>query len=772
MRAVDTEAPDPWATVRALFEQAHPLGAAARAALLDASGAPPAVLAEVRELLAQDVGDTEAGFLAGRAADSARAGDRLGPWRLIGPLGAGGMGEVWSAERDDGHFRGEAAVKILKRGMDSAAVLARFAQEQQALARLAHPHIARLMDAGRSPDGLPYFVMERVHGRPIDEAAQALPLRERLALVLQLCDAVAHAHRNLLVHRDLKPGNVLVTAEGQVKLLDFGIAKALQGGDDAGATLLGGGRPFTPQWASPEQVRGEPVGTATDVYSLGVLLYAVATGQRPYGRGTTAAGEAARAVLDEAPARPEGLDRDLANVLLKALEKPIERRYASVDALAADLRAWLGGYPVAAQPASAGYVLAKFVARNRWAVLAGVLGGLGLATGLAAALLQGREAAVLGVLGLAGGLGLALAQGRQAALARDEARRQLAGVKQIAGEMVFRLGDTIALLPGGAGAQEAMLKEVLQSIDGALRNAPDDAELTVLAASALGRLAQLQANPTFAAPERAKEAEATIERALALADRVWAAKQGDWRFACQHLIALIAKAQLLRGRGDPAGGLEVLALAAERSAQALAAPLPDQGRAELLDLRANVWVSSAQLHFHAGRPSLNQPDQALAFWDRAAAEFERIYGTPELAAAMDRGAPPGNPRAAEWRRHNVANTHTGRGLVHQKLEDWPALRREVAQAITLREQNLAEAPNNLTWRQSLMFDRHTLAKALLGLGDAPGALVAITAAWSEACALRAEAGPDSPWGATQAQFAPTYARALAANGLPVDAAGP
>ncbi len=757
--------PEVWPAVRALFERAQPLDPAAREALLAATEAPAAVLEEVRSLLSQEVGGTEGGFLGGHAADGAAVGDRRGPWRLTGRLGAGGMGEVWSAERDDGHFRGEAAVKILKRGMDSAAVLARFAQEQQALARLGHPNIARLMDAGRGPDGLPFFVMERVHGRPLDEACRDLPLRARIELVLQLADAVAHAHRNLLVHRDLKPGNVLVSADGQVKLLDFGIAKALEAGDDGAATQLGG-RPFTPQYASPEQVRGEPVGTATDVYSLGVLLYGVLTGQRPYGRQAASAAEAAQAVLEEAPQRPAGLHADLANVLLKALEKPVERRYASVDALAADLRAWLGGYPVAAQPARVAYVLGKFVLRHRWAVLAGTLGGLGLAAGLAAALLQGREVVALGVVGLAGGLGLALVQARQAALARDEARRQLAGVKRIAGELVFRVGDTIAVLPGGAATQEAMLKEIVQSLEGALHQAPDDPDLIVLVASALGRLAHLQANPAFAAAGRAGEAEATVERALALADRVWQQRQGDWRFACQHLVTLIAKAQLLRGRGQPAQGLQVLALAAERSGQALAAALPDEGRAQLLELRANVWVSSAQFHFHSGRPSLEQPAPALAFWDRAEAEFERLYGSPALAAALDRAAAPGDPVAAEWRRHNLANTQAGRGLVHQKLQDWPALEQAMRAAVALREQNLAASPHNITWRQSLMFDRHTLAKALLGTGDAAGALAAVRAARAEAGALLQEAGPESPWGATLRQFDPTYARALQANGLP------
>ena len=300
------------------------------------------------------------------APATAHTGQRIGDWKIVRPLGSGGMGEVFEARRADGSFEGRAAIKLLKRGMDSAAVLQRLAQERQALARLNHPHIARLFDAGATDEGPPYFVMECVDGVPIDEAAQGRPLEVRIALFLQLTDAVAYAHRSLLVHRDLKPGNGLVTPEAQVKLLDFGIAKALDPLDGTDAdTTVGTARPFTPNYASPERVRGEPVTTATDFYSLGVLLYQLLTDVRPTGRLATTPAEAARSVLEDVPARPSSLPADLVadphwlatrkrlegdldNVLMKALEKPVERRYASVDALAADVRATLTGHPVSA----------------------------------------------------------------------------------------------------------------------------------------------------------------------------------------------------------------------------------------------------------------------------------------------------------------------------------------------------------------------------------------------------------------------------------------
>ena len=704
-----------WAQIKAAFDAASGVPLAQRQGLLAASGLPADAMAEVLSLLAHHdqatqgavfMAESAADALAESAAEAASPGQRLGAWEIVRAIGAGGMGEVFEARRADGQYEGRAAVKLLKRGMDSAAVLQRFAQERPALARLSHPHIARLLDAGASDQGLPYFVLEYVQGQPIDAAVKPLTLDQRLRLFLQLAEAVAYAHRNLLVHRDLKPGNVLVDAEGQVKLLDFGIAKALdplEGTD--GNTTVGGQRPYTPNYASPEQVRGEPVSTATDIYSLGVLLYQMLTGTRPTGRNATTPAQAARSVLEDEPTRPsrlsareavdpqwlqtrKKLEGDLDNILLKALEKAPERRYASVDALAADITAYLQSRPVSARPASAAYVLTKFVRRNRWAVLAGSLGGVGLASGLAAALMQGREAAALGVVGLAGGLGLALFQGRQAALSRDEARRQLAGVKDITTELVFRYGDAIQQLPGGAKAQEAMLKQTVASLDVTLRIAPDDAELNVLVASALGRLAQIQGNPTFAGPERGAEARATVARALLLAGKVWAHKQADVRFVTQHLITLLTQANMLRNAGQVAEGLDVLTLAAERGAQTLQQRLSDADRAALLELRANVLTNQAHFNDHVGRPSLGRPQDALRHYDDAEREFRALYDNPALVAAANAATDAGSPQVEEWANHNIGNVLIGRALVHQRLEDFAAMRREALAAIALRQDNL------------------------------------------------------------------------------------
>ena len=824
-----SQAPADWAAVRALFDAALALPAAQRRAHVEAAEASPAVRAEVLSLLAAF--DTQAsddfletrpawpsttasttastfgrpfgattvarnsghdgltqaldgGFARTQAATTATAftppadwaapddalppGTRLGPWEVLAPLGAGGMAEVMLARRADGAWQGEAAVKLIRRGMDSQAVLARFALEQQALARLNHPHIARLLDAGRTPEGLPYFVMECVRGQPLDEACREQPLEQRLHWFLQLADAVAFAHRQLLLHRDLKPSNVMVDAQRQVKLLDFGIAKALDPLENASGadTTVAGQRPFTPFYASPEQVRGEPVGTATDIYSLGVLLYVILTGRRPYGREVRSAQQVLRSVLEEAPTRPSSLPPppgsdvlgwetlrrrlrgDLDNILLKALEKPPERRYLSVEALAADVRAFLGGFPVSARAPSTTYLLSRFVARNRRAV----------------------AAVGVGALAALGGVSVALWQGQQAALARDQAQQQLAGVKRMATELVFRYGDALANLPGGARAQETVLQETLASLDMALANAPDDPDLSVLVASVLGRLAQLQGNPTFAGPERAAQAEATVARALALGERVWASHHRDWRFAIQHLVALMTRAQLLRGRNQPAQGLAVLAQAAERAQQVLATPgLSALGRASVLELRANIWVNTAHFHDHGGRPSLGQPQQALAYYERAEADFRQLYGNASLLAELERNAPATEAPASQWGRHNLANVHAGRALVHQRLLDDAAMLRDIQAAITLRRANVADNPQHLTWRQALMFDLDTLAAAQLRLGDGAAALAAAQEAWAMVEALLRQADPGNPWHTTRASLAPQYGRALASQGRHAEA---
>jgi len=343
---------------------------------------------------------------------------RIGGWRLLGPVGRGGMGEVFLVERADGAYEQRAALKLLKRGLDSDELYQRFLRERQILARLVHPGIARLLDGGVASDGRPFFVLEYVEGRPIAEHADAadLGVEERLRLFLEVCAAVEAAHRSLVVHRDLKPSNILVSAGGEVKLLDFGIAKLLEDEPDTVATRTGL-RLMTPAYAAPEQILGGDVTTATDVFALGAVLYELTAGRRPFERSGRTPTDLAREVERERVERPsEAAERraraatdpetrweferraariagDLDAILLQALESDPRRRYPTVEAFAADLRRHLDGRPVRARASTFSYRAGKFVRRHRYALGVAALVALSLIAGLAVAVWQAGRAA-------------------------------------------------------------------------------------------------------------------------------------------------------------------------------------------------------------------------------------------------------------------------------------------------------------------------------------------------------------------------------------------
>ena len=304
--------PERWKQIRAVFDQAVLLASRERKAYLDqACGSDLELRHEVDSLLLSN-SQAGAGFLNMPAVDLAkippppvptRVGRRIGAYNVIEEIGQGGMGEVYRAARADGQFEKQVAIKMVRGGYDSAAVLDRFRHERQILASLDHPNIARLLDGGTTEEGIPYLVMELIEGTRIDQYCDthALGVNERLGLFLQVCSAVQYAHQRLVIHRDIKPGNILVTKEGVPKLLDFGIAKILDPAAGAEATIAG---PMTPEYASPEQVRGEPITTATDVYSLGVVLYQLVVGRSPYPANTRTPHEFARLICEFEPERP------------------------------------------------------------------------------------------------------------------------------------------------------------------------------------------------------------------------------------------------------------------------------------------------------------------------------------------------------------------------------------------------------------------------------------------------------------------------------------
>ncbi len=415
-----------WRQLQALFHQVLDLPASEREAFLDgACAGNPGLRHEIEALL--DADRAADGFMerpgaeyvaalarhSGEpgAADDDMTGQRLGPWRLLEEIGRGGMGTVYLAERADGQYEARTALKLLQLGLARGESRRRFLQERQILARFRHPNIATLLDGGVSNDGVPYFVMEYVEGRPVTHHcdAEGLSIDDRLAIFLQMCRGIEYAHRNLVVHRDLKPSNILVTQKGEVKLLDFGVAKLLDEEADANLTRTGA-RMLTPQYAAPEQIRGDPVTTATDVHALGVVLYELLTRSHPFEQ-TEAFGSTERAVLEMDPPRPSAavsrtactiphaqlrrrLRGDLDNIVLKALQKQPESRYATVDALAHDIRRYLDGLPVSARAASVRYRLRKFVRRHWLVVGASSLIILSLAGGLIATTWQARKTAL------------------------------------------------------------------------------------------------------------------------------------------------------------------------------------------------------------------------------------------------------------------------------------------------------------------------------------------------------------------------------------------
>ena len=345
-----------------------------------------------------------------------RAGSEIGPYKLERLLGEGGMGQVWLAARADGLYQRRVALKLLRPGLADSNLRLRFSRERQILARLAHPHIARLLDAGVSSDGVPYLALEYVEGEPITDycRSHALAVEDRLHMFHQICDAVSHAHANLIVHRDLKPSNILVTPGGDVRLLDFGIAKLLDSDLPMVEQTRTGMRAFTLHYAAPEQVRGEPVTTMTDVYALGVVLYELLTDTKPYRLKRQTDAEWEEAILAADPLRPSQmvlrrtedpdadvvalrrkarmLAGDLDNIVLKALSKRPEQRYPSVEALALDLQRYEMGRPVQARPQSLGYRFGKYVRRHRWSLATGGLIAVVLSAALGIVAWQARQA--------------------------------------------------------------------------------------------------------------------------------------------------------------------------------------------------------------------------------------------------------------------------------------------------------------------------------------------------------------------------------------------
>jgi non-specific serine/threonine protein kinase/serine/threonine-protein kinase len=509
---------------------------------------------------------------SGQSAYRPIDGLRIGPYRLIREIGRGGMGTVYLAGRSDDAFQKRVALKVLKRGMDTDAIVRRFRNERQILASLDHPFISGLLDGGTTPDGLPYFAMEFVEGHPIDEYcdAQHLDTTARLQMFMKICSAVQYAHQNLIIHRDIKPANVLVTADGTPKLLDFGIAKLLNPDLD-GHTLAptAEGSPLmTPEYASPEQVRGEVVTTATDVYSLGVLLYELLTGRRPYELTSRTPAEIARVVCNSVPERPSTavtrtptthteaitseagsadapaaserppsfdpqrlrrrLAGDLDNIVLKALNKEPARRYVSVDQFSEDIRRHLTGLPVIARKDTIGYRTAKFVRRNRTSVAAAILILVAL---------------IAGIVGTSW-------QARAARRERARAEQRFEDVRQLANSALLDFHDAIRDLPGSTPARRLLVSKGLEYLDKLARDAGDRPDLRRELAGAYVKVGDVQGRPLNANLGDTAGALASYRKAVATYESIGAATSSDPTLRRELGVASQRLSEILSATGN------------------------------------------------------------------------------------------------------------------------------------------------------------------------------------------------------------------------------
>ncbi|MFL6215725.1 MAG: protein kinase domain-containing protein [Blastocatellia bacterium] len=686
--------------VAELFAAAISLEADERDAFLvrECAGEPH-LLAEVRALLAADREVEVAGFMhepalkaqarqvARDLEDASRTGEHVGHYEILSLIGEGGMGEVYLAR--DLEFDRKVALKLVKGGLRTKAILRRFLSERQILASLDHPNIARLLDGGTSADGLPYFVMEYIEGQPITDYAEAraLSTSARLDLFRKVCSGVQYAHQNLVIHRDIKPSNILVTDDGTPKLLDFGIAKLFdpaQTGEavEATATLL---RVMTPEYASPEQVNGAAITTASDVYSLGVLLYELLTGRRPHRLKSHKAEDVAQAICETEPERPSQtisraevaagdpttvsaaqrrrqLRGDLDNIILMALRKEPQRRYPSVGELAEDLRRHLEGLPVRARKDTLGYRAAKFIKRNRWGV----------------------AAAALILITLLGGIVTTMRQ-------RARAERRFNDVRKLAHSVLFDYHDAIADLPGSTPVRERLVKDALQYLDSLAGEAGSDASLQSELAAAYRKIGDVQGNPYFANLGDRQGAAASYRKSLAIRQALAAAHPQNGAMRQDVADSLGGLGDVLWEMGDIKGGYECYRQAVE-ILEPLNASAPDD-----LDLRralARAYAQVGDIKGHPYFPNLGDTSGGLESHRRALALRE------SLVAA--------DPNNVEYRRALYQSCYS-MGYMLRGTGDLAEAEQSLRRAVEIIQSLAAADPNNAKSKRSV-----TVPLTLLG----------------------------------------------------------
>ncbi|MBS1797219.1 MAG: protein kinase [Acidobacteria bacterium] len=771
--------PADWQKIKTLFNEAVELEPAARAEFFAAhDDDDPEILDEVRRLLAaaeKNNFETPVAQIAPLWPDEAAEeliGQRIGDYEIRRELGRGGMGVVFEAVREKEDFSQTVALKLLKRGMDSDAMLRRFRHERQILAALEHPHIARLLDGGMSADGRSFFAMEYVDGRPLDEYCDEnnLGVRERLRLFLQICAAVQFAHSRLVVHRDLKPSNILVRADRTVKLLDFGIAKLLSNEDDAAAQTVTALGMMTPRYASPEQIRGEFVSTASDIYSLGLILYELLTGAAAYEFPNNRPDEMARVICEFEPPRPSSvvsapypsLDKtstssdqrttnktrptnpkseirnpkslrgDLDNIVLKALRKDPARRYASVEQFGEDIRRHLDGRPVIARPDTLSYRFEKFVARNRAAVVAGFLVFLSLVGGIAATSWQAYRAE----------------QQRRLAEKRFEQ------VRELARNVVFKYHDEIKDLQGATHVRQVLVEDALKYLDNLQADSGGDADLTRELAQAYMRVGSVQggayqanlgdskgAAESYEKAIRLLEPLATrsddvrllavlrdayiessrafyrigavdeqnenLRKALPLAERIVALAPGEIEPKIYYSRSLVHYGDSIP-ESEPALKLETYREGLRVIDEVLAAA-PDDETANRMLATATHRLQQ-QLSGNAERAGRGgDPEQKKKLYEEALGFAERSAAAQNKVLAMN----PGNPLY----QRNVAGAKLNLGKIYRELGDTDDALRLAAEALRMQTPIAEKDPNNQEIRLDLKETYEDTALAFVKRGE-------------------------------------------------------
>lgn len=674
-----------WTRLSELFEAARGLPADQREAWVRSHSADARVSAEILALL--QTYEEDPAFLEGRVpADVAGAalaavsqpieGRRLGRYRLVREVGRGGMGVVYEAEHTDAEFSRRVAIKLVPSGWSASSLVARFRYERRVLARLDHPGIARLLDADTTDEGTPYFVMEFVDGQPIDVwcRERALTIRQRIELILRVSEAVDHAHRNLVVHRDLKAANILIAPDGQPKLLDFGIAKMLSDEADLSGGLTAAGQAaFTPSYASPEQIRGEGVTTASDVYSLGVLLYLLLTERLPYEIAGLSPFDAMRTVCDTEPPTPSAvaplawrptLQGDIDNVLLKALRKDPRERYPSVRAMADDLVAWRDGHPVSASRATLWYRARKFAVRRK---------------------AQAAAAAAVALALVAGGAATAW-QAHVAGIERDKAESRFRQVRQFSRSLLFELHDSIRGLPGSTPARQLLLSRAVQFLDGLANDAGGDQALKLELAEGYRKLGQVQGSSFSENLGDTTGAVASFEKAARLGEDVLAREPRSVAAAILLTGAYDDLTNTLVSRGDVD--------AADRADRLHRAVVEQLERTNAKDavVQASLASSYSNLAYFRG---------VRRDWPEAKALYTRSISLHEALPPAQRAL--GNT----IRSYAFALKRLGAILVSEgNLEDGE---RRYQAALAVDEQIVALHPDSATYRYDMTFSLTDLA---------------------------------------------------------------